>query len=128
MPNPAARGSGRLRGKGKRVREARGADSRPQLGRGGPRAVWPRRRAAAAADRRPRGVAAAMEVGKAPGDSVESITPLTLGRGDAQRRGDGKGAAAASGAWRGGAAGLGEGSSGRWARLWSSGVPFGPFL
>ena len=37
-------------------------------------------------------------------------------------------AAAASGAWRGGAAGLGEGSSGRRVRLWSSGVPFGPFL
>ena len=47
MPNPVARGSGRLRGKGRRVREARGADSRPQLGRGGPRAVWPRRRMAA---------------------------------------------------------------------------------
>ena len=46
-PIPAARGSGRLRGKGKRVRQACGADSRPQLGRGGPRAVWPRRRAAA---------------------------------------------------------------------------------
>ena len=29
--------------------------------------------------------------GKAPGDSVESITQLTLGRGDAQRRGDGRG-------------------------------------
>ena len=29
--------------------------------------------------------------GKAPGDSRESITPLTLGRGDTQRRGDGRG-------------------------------------
>ena len=29
--------------------------------------------------------------GKAPGDSMESITPLTLGRGDVQRWGDGRG-------------------------------------
>ena len=36
LPNPAAKGSRRLRGKGKRAREARGVDSRPQLG---PR--WP---------------------------------------------------------------------------------------
>ena len=64
VSNPAARGSGRLRGKGKRVREACGADSRLQLGRGGPRAVWPRRRAAVASGRCPRGAAVSKGRGK----------------------------------------------------------------
>ena len=32
LPNPAAKGSRRLRGKGKRAREARGVGSRPRLG------------------------------------------------------------------------------------------------
>ena len=89
---PGARG--RLRGEGKRRAgpagsipgRSSGGGSSGRLGRDGVR-----QRAAAALGRRFRGVVAAMEVGKAPGDSVESITPLTLGRGDAQRRGDGRG-------------------------------------
>jgi len=32
LPNPEAKGSRRLRGKGKRAREARGVDPRPRLG------------------------------------------------------------------------------------------------
>ena len=79
MPNPAARGSGRLRGKGKRVREARGADSRPQLGRGGPRAVWPRRRAAVASGRRPRGAAVSKGRGKSITGLRELDSPAHLG-------------------------------------------------
>ena len=47
LPNPAAKGSRRLRGKGKRAREARGVDSRPRLSPWRPGVARPQRPAAA---------------------------------------------------------------------------------
>ena len=123
QPIPAAQGSMAARNRGKRVKEARGADPRPQLGREGgvpgrSGRDGGRRRAAVASGRRPEGVAVSKARGKSITGLRELDSPAHLGwwrpvDGSSRRR------AALGGYGGGGGAGAWEEAVRRW--LWSSG-------
>ena len=110
---------------GKRGREARGADSRPQLGRGGSRAGWPRQRAAVASGRCPRGAA----VSKGRGKSITGPRGCpNLPRFGPRGSGEGSPAVAGGGKGERRRCKLGEEGWRWWRWQWGGGTALGALL